>query len=195
MTIYSIDLGIDPAATGGHTGDEHDPYPMQIMLSSGVRDAAGAFVPLQLSSWFLFQSSPESQYADQLLVRVFDLRDPDDRDPSALLLPPTIVQICVYHLDGTPDAAWDPQTATSCSPLVAAPSVCYVNPDGKEYRSSQPQALGHGLRYDLNKSLETRIRRLLTLRAKAPISTDRGATFADKHFKADPEVIVSPYGG
>lgn len=192
MTIYSIDLGIDPAATGGHSGDELDPYPMQISLCAGFCDRAGSFVPLQLSSWFLFRASAERPLADQLLVRVFDLGDPDE---AATVQPPTIVEISLYHLDGTPDIAWDPQTATTCSPLTVAPSLCYVNPDGKPYRCSQPQLGGHELRYVLQRPVATRQRRLLTLRAQAPVSTDGGLTFADKNFRADPEVIVSPYGG
>lgn len=192
MTIYSIDLAIDPDATGGHTGEEDDPYPMQISLCSGFCDDAGSFVPLQLASWFLFKASPDWRLADLLLVRVFDLSDPDQATTLATL---ASVQLSLYHLDGNPDPAWDPKTATTCSSLATAPSLCYVNPDGKAFRCSQPQQGGSALRYILEHSLATRMRRLLTLRAVTSVPAGENQPAVQKHYKADPEVIVSPYGG
>lgn len=183
--IYSIELGIDPDARNGKTGEAEDPYPMQISLCSGVFDEQGDFVPGQLSSWFMLQSR------DPLLVRVFDLGDPAGQ---FRFNSPAILSLSLCDLDGRVVTEGPVAEEFSFTPAPGVHSPCYARPEGSLYPCYSPSA-GDQTFYTLGE-VEASVRWLLTMRVQAlvfPITDPTNTVL--KHFCGDPEVIVSPYGG
>jgi hypothetical protein len=182
VTIYSIDLGIDPAASHGHAGTKLSPYPMQISLCAGKLEQ-GAFVPEEMRSWFMLRGG------DRLLVRIFDL----GAQPG-LLEKPQVVGMSLYDLDGREvDEQWD--VSAQFVAAESAPSLSFARPDGLSYPCClQRDGSGAPLLYPVFDP-ELQIRRLLTMKAEARVLLGAHKDGAPIHFKSDPEVIVSPYGG
>lgn len=196
MTVFSIDLGIDPSATHGHKGSELDPYPMQMSLCTGVFDGDGNFVPSALSSWFMFQSSDQEAQADRLVVRVFDLGSPAN---DCSFGTPSQLHLYLANLDGTPATTpWTPVAAATTCEMESGPrqSLCYQKPDGEcSYPCYKPMIGGTLLSYHLYPAVSPARRFLLTAKIVAQVVNQENPTGATIHFLSDPEVIVSPYGG
>ncbi len=184
MTLYAIELGIDPDARNGKTGEAEDPYPMQISLCTVSSDEPGDFVPSQLSSWFKFRGG------DQLLVRIFDLGDPAGQFRFNC---PSILSLSLCDLDGRVVTEGNVAERFSFTPAPGVDSSCYATPEGGLYPCYSPivedkifYTLGH---------FDASVRWLLTMRVQAlvfPITDPTNTVL--KHFCGDPEVIVSPYG-